>query len=156
MVNTKKSLYRLPKQGQIFGVCAGLADYFEIDVTLMRVIFVVLAFATGGAMILLYIILAVVLPTPEKDSAYKSSKAKSSENDDYITERVQKLGQELHENKVVTRTRNYLGVGLLLLGVWLLLGQIFPGWFNLRWDYIWPVLLILTGFLIIARRGNGQ
>ena len=59
---TKKTLYRLPKQGKIAGVCAGLADYFDMDVTLMRVLFVVAAFVTGGFGLLLYIILAIILP----------------------------------------------------------------------------------------------
>lgn len=68
---TKKTLYRLPKQGKIAGVCAGLADYFDMDVTLMRVLFVVAAFVTGGFGILLYIILAIILPV---SSGSKSKK----------------------------------------------------------------------------------
>lgn len=62
---TKKTLYRLPRQGKIAGVCAGLADYFDMDVTLMRVLFVVAAFITGGAGILLYIVLAIILPVSD-------------------------------------------------------------------------------------------
>ena len=58
---TKKTLYRIPKNGMIAGVCAGLADYFDMDVTLMRVIFVAGALLTGIGL-LLYIILALVLP----------------------------------------------------------------------------------------------
>jgi phage shock protein PspC (stress-responsive transcriptional regulator) len=58
---TKKTLYRIPKNGIIAGVCAGLADYFNMDVTLMRVLFVVGAFISGLGL-LLYIILAIILP----------------------------------------------------------------------------------------------
>lgn len=58
---TKKTLYRLPKQGKIAGVCAGLADYFDMDVTLMRVLFVVGA-CISGIGLLLYIVLAIILP----------------------------------------------------------------------------------------------
>ncbi len=145
MVNAKKTLYRIPKKGQIFGVCAGLAEYFDIDVTLMRVIFVVAAFATGGAVILLYLILAVVLPVSNDNGKEQS-----------VSERVHKLGQEFQNSKVASRTRNFFGFGLLVLGLWLLIGQIFPGWFELRWDFVWPVLIILAGLLIITRRGNGQ
>lgn len=57
----KKTLYRIPKDGKIAGVCAGLADYFDMDVTLMRVLFVAGAFLTGIG-ILLYIVLALILP----------------------------------------------------------------------------------------------
>lgn len=46
---------------KIFGVCSGLANYFDVDPTIMRVLFVVsvLGFGTG---ILVYLILAVIMP----------------------------------------------------------------------------------------------
>lgn len=140
MVNIKKNLYRLPSQGKVFGVCAGLADYLDMDVTLMRVIFVILTFITGGAMVLLYVVLAVVLPVP-------------GEIDDTVSEKVERLGKDLHKNKIALRTRNYFGFGLIVFGVWLLIGQFVPEILNIRWDFVWPALLILVGFLIIVRRG---
>ncbi len=45
----------------IAGVCGGLADYFGIDPTIVRIIFVVLALA-GGPGILIYLALWVILP----------------------------------------------------------------------------------------------
>lgn len=55
----KKRLVK--KEKKIFGVCSGLGDYFDIDPTVVRVIFLasVLLFGTG---LLLYIILALVMP----------------------------------------------------------------------------------------------
>ena len=55
----KKRLVK--KEKKIFGVCSGLGDYFDIDPTIIRVIFLasVLLFGTG---VLLYIILAIVMP----------------------------------------------------------------------------------------------
>ena len=46
---------------KIFGVCSGLAEYFDLDTTLVRIIFLValVCFGTGG---LLYIILAIAMP----------------------------------------------------------------------------------------------
>lgn len=145
MAEEKKTLYRLPKQGQIFGVCAGLAEYFDMDVTLVRIIFIILVFATGGAMIFIYLLMALVLPV----------KNNGENKDDTIGDRVHTLGQELHRNRVINKTRNYLGIGLLVVGIWLLLEQIFPDWFDLRWSYVWPVLIILAGLLIIVRRSDG-
>lgn len=44
-----KRLTRIPSQGKIAGVCAGLASYFEVDVTLVRILFLVaLLCASGG------------------------------------------------------------------------------------------------------------
>ena len=48
---------------KIFGVCSGLAEYFDMDTTIMRVIFL-FAFLAFGSGLLLYLILAIVLPDP--------------------------------------------------------------------------------------------
>lgn len=57
-----KRLFRLPESGIIFGVCSGFAAYLNIDVTLVRVLLVLLTFFTGGGMILVYVILAICIP----------------------------------------------------------------------------------------------
>ena len=46
---------------KIFGVCSGLANYFDIDPTIVRVIFLVALFVFGTG-ILLYVILAIAMP----------------------------------------------------------------------------------------------
>lgn len=56
-----KKLTRIPSQGKIAGVCAGLAKYFEVDVTLVRIIFLIaLLCATGGLWI--YLICWLCMP----------------------------------------------------------------------------------------------
>ena len=57
-----KKFYRSSKGEMCAGVCAGLADYFEIDVTLVRLVFVLGAIFMGGSSILVYIILAIIAP----------------------------------------------------------------------------------------------
>ena len=47
---------------KIWGVCAGLARYFEMDVTLMRLIWLVGAIITGGLGLLAYIAAWIVIP----------------------------------------------------------------------------------------------
>ncbi len=47
---------------KIFGVCSGLANYFDMDATVMRIIFLVAFFAFGTGL-LLYLVLAIVMPT---------------------------------------------------------------------------------------------
>lgn len=46
----------------IFGVCGGLADYMNVDSTVMRVLFVLITFFGIGSPILVYLILALVMP----------------------------------------------------------------------------------------------
>ena len=147
MSTTAKTLERMPREGKIFGVCAGLSDYFGVDIAAMRIIFVVLALATGGAMIILYLILAVVMPVADE-----SHKSKTDHADVSVGDKVHKLGQEFQENRGISRVQNYFGVGLLILGIWLLLVQFFPNWLAFNWEYVWPVILILTGLFVISRR----
>lgn len=44
------------------GLCGGLAEYFNIDATILRVIFVITVFFSGGTAILLYFLLGLVIP----------------------------------------------------------------------------------------------
>ena len=56
----KKTLYKSRKDRFLFGVCGGLAEYFEVDPTLVRLLTAVLC--TTGTGLLLYIVAAVVMP----------------------------------------------------------------------------------------------
>ena len=145
MSNASRSLYRLPSKAKISGVCAGLAEYFGFDVTLMRLIFVLLAFITGGTMVLIYIVLAIILPVSDNIE---------SNNDDTIGEKVQRFGKDLRENGAISRARNYFGAFLLIFGSWLLVARFMPQIFILHWDLIWPVILVFVVLLIIIRKKN--
>lgn len=68
-----RRLYLLPKEGKISGVCAGLAAYFGMDATIMRVLFVLMLLITQGFWILVYILLAAVMP--KADSAAQVAEA---------------------------------------------------------------------------------
>jgi phage shock protein C len=56
-----KRLYRSVDDRMIAGVCGGIAKYFNVDPTLIRLLFVIFAFA-GGPGILAYIVLAIIMP----------------------------------------------------------------------------------------------
>jgi phage shock protein PspC (stress-responsive transcriptional regulator) len=57
-----RPLQQVSEGALISGVCQGLARYFGLDVTLVRVVAVLLLFVSGGAMILVYLILMLLLP----------------------------------------------------------------------------------------------
>ena len=60
---TNKKLYKSSTDKKLCGVCAGIANIFNIDPTIIRVIFAIAAiFTTGFPFTLLYIILAFILP----------------------------------------------------------------------------------------------
>lgn len=58
----KKRLYRTEgNEAKVFGVCGGLAEYFDVDPTIVRVICAVLIFAYGTG-VLAYLICALCMP----------------------------------------------------------------------------------------------
>lgn len=62
MKNGKK-LCKSDKSKMLFGVCGGIADFFGIDVTIVRIIAAVLGLLKGFG-IILYLVLAVIMPSP--------------------------------------------------------------------------------------------
>ncbi len=56
----KKKLYKSYKDKKIFGVCAGIANYFNIDPTIVRIIWAILVLACGTGL-LAYIVAALIM-----------------------------------------------------------------------------------------------
>lgn len=56
-----KKLYRSRKDSMIAGVCGGLAEHFDIDPTWVRLIFILLFFV-GGSALLAYVIMWLIVP----------------------------------------------------------------------------------------------
>ena len=65
-----KKLYRSKTKKMIAGVCGGLADYFDIDISLIRLIFVAISLVTAVIpMLIFYIIAWIILPVEESEKA---------------------------------------------------------------------------------------
>lgn len=60
-MNEPKKLYRLDKNAMLAGVCGGIAEYFNIDPSLVRLVTAALCLA-GGLSIWVYVIAAIILP----------------------------------------------------------------------------------------------
>ena len=78
----KKRLYCSKTDKKLCGVCAGVADYFGIDPTIVRVIWALLAFFYGTS-ILLYVIMALVIDVDSevREPSEKKEKYKGPEID---------------------------------------------------------------------------
>lgn len=53
------------KQKKLFGVCGGVAQYFSLDPSLVRIIFILGTIFSGSLVFWIYLILAIVLPTSD-------------------------------------------------------------------------------------------
>ncbi len=161
-----KKLYRCRSSRIIFGVCCGLARYFELDPIIVRLVFVLCLFIPGlsGAALLAYIILAIIIPV--EGSASVTTEQTVKENLNEIRDTANDLGEKIrnncdsenasHEERLRRRNNilTLLGGFLILLGVLAFLSTLNIFWW-FRWDFLGPVVLIVIGVLFIistARR----
>jgi phage shock protein C len=61
-VNGTGRLFRSRSESKLFGVCGGIGKYLSTDPTIVRILFIIATFASAGLMILLYVIMAIVVP----------------------------------------------------------------------------------------------
>ena len=103
---TSKRLYRDPENSVIGGVCGGLGAYFNVDPVIFRLLFVIFFFA-GGASILVYVILWIVLPKAETAAQkleMRGEKVNVSNLEKKIREEYDNVKDSVKEN--VSRARN--------------------------------------------------
>lgn len=148
----REKLIKSKNDRMLAGVCGGIAEYFDVDPTLIRVAFVILALANGLG-ILLYIILAIVMPEPEDKDKNRETTEK------YTT--GEPATAEYSRNEDITKTKSpetrnhtdrtvWLGVILIILGIFLIVDRFNVFWW-LGWDVLWPGILILIGLWILIR-----
>ncbi len=75
-------LYKIKDKKIISGVCAGLADIIGIDVSIIRLLFVIFALATASSGALIYLVLALIVPdiTQIEEEQPKSERDKKNSN----------------------------------------------------------------------------
>ena len=144
----EKKLYRDESRKVIAGVCAGLSDYFSIDVVWVRLIFVLALIYHGGGT-LAYIIFWILMP--------KRTQAFNDPLVDYTVNEGNQPYQSANPNSKINNNKDVAQIGgavLILLGVFFLLDQldIIPYWIN--FEQLWPVILVVIGLGLIFRSNN--
>ncbi len=151
LMNTNKRLYRSSTNKRIAGVCGGIAEYFSIDPVIIRVILVVVI-VSGGAGILIYIILWIVLPydyeigakpyftTPPPNNEQQSSADR--ETNSSFTRNMSPIQKEENKSKTL---QNIAGAILVGLGIIILTDNLADAGFA---KFIAPILLIAGGVAI--------
>lgn len=66
-----KKLYRSRSDKVLTGLAGGIADYFGVDSTVVRIILVLLEFFTAGLFIIIYLIIALFVPKEPSESTSK-------------------------------------------------------------------------------------
>lgn len=70
----RKRLYRIKEGANIAGVCTGIAAYFDLDVNIIRLLFIIAAIATSGGMILIYIAMMFLIPSANTSAEWAAAR----------------------------------------------------------------------------------
>ena len=153
-------LYRSTSDKMLGGVSGGLAEYFDIDSTIVRVLFVVLTLVGGGG-IIAYIILWIVVPEkpyqiPPMSGEDSDNENKDENNFNSVSNEADKTGGNFQMNSAALQSENptrsiWLAVILIGLGGLLLADNFFP-----RFDFTdyWPAILIAIGVSLLLKARN--
>jgi phage shock protein C len=140
------NLSRSSSNAILGGVCGGLANFFNVDVSVIRLIFALLV-VFGGSGILLYIILWVVLPSDKSTPGITEENIKM--NAEEIKNKATELSERFKSGSKHENSRIIVGVVLLLLGISFLFSNF--GLFNFHWvEKLWPLILIFIAFSILT------
>lgn len=144
------TLFRSSADRILFGVCGGLAKYFDLDASLFRVLFVLLALANGLG-IIVYLAMAILVPLESGEAVAGNRGDKLKEFAADVGQKTKALSAEMNLNQSKKiKSRNAIGILIILIGVIMLLKQVAPfliDWIN--WGVIWPVLIILLGVYLV-------
>ena len=172
-----RHLYRSRDDRMFAGVAGGLAELWDVDPSLVRIVWALLVIFTGGIALVVYILMAIVVPEEGDTSAYAqpapggtagpsafsatsspsgaASASGAPPQEDWRQARSQAriARREARLARHATRGRGgrsgsvVIGVLLILLGTWFLVRQYIPA---IDWDWFWPLILIALGVLVLA------
>jgi phage shock protein PspC (stress-responsive transcriptional regulator) len=155
-----RRLFRSRTDSVIGGVAGGVAEYLDVDPSIVRIVWAVLAIVTGGIFFVLYIVMWIVVPegplpgpaafadAPPPEGGTGEAGAASSVQPDQPGEPAQAGGYPAYPHRQ-RRAGGSRVFGLLLvgLGVWFLVDEYVPG---VDARLLWPVGLVLLGVLLLV------
>jgi phage shock protein C len=140
-----RRLTRCRENRMLLGVAGGVAEYFAIDASLVRLLWLASIFF-GGVGIFLYIAMAIIVPLEPLSADAAAAHAVSG------------AGAAGHLHRAGAGTAmTFVGVVLLLVGGIALLNLLLPGWAT--WRQLWPLLFVGSGAFLVftaARRARSE
>jgi len=133
-----KRLKRSTENKIIFGVCSGLANFLNIDATLVRIVFLLFLLSSFFTAFLIYLACSLIIPADTK-IIYQES-GNNGKNNSHL----------------------FIGIFLIILGL-ILLAKTYLPWFNYsiiikirsllsKFVRLWPILLIVLGVYILTQK----
>ncbi len=161
-----RRLYRSKRDCIIGGVAGGLAEYLDVDPTIVRILWVILAFLDGIGVLAYIIAWIIVPPNPSPESGPRFERTESIRNE--VIEKAKEVEARLKGDSTAapeapdaaraqrepddrggSRNEGARVVGLVLVVAGLLLlARNFWSWVDL--GTLWPVAIIVAGIALLA------
>ena len=151
-LTTEKRLYRSRDDAYVGGVCAGIADYFDLDAIVVRILAVLLTGLTLGIAGAVYIALWVYMPRePEVRAPYdvmpESAESTAFGCVDCASMFEKEQAEQQGKLPLVARLAVAAGLMLLFLAVAIGVSPLLPG---TQWWQFWPIATLMFGLCLIV------
>lgn len=135
-------LYRSRQDRMLAGVAGGLAELWGADPSLIRIVWALLVFLTGGLALLVYLVMAVVVPEgapgPGPAAAWADPTVAGAGS---MPARPRRRASGALPGGMIA------GLVLVALGAFFLVREWWP---QLDFDWFWPAMLIVVGVLVLV------
>ncbi len=148
-----KRLYKSRKNKVISGICGGIAEYFDVDPVLIRIV-AILFFFTGGAALIAYVVGLIIIPSQPLEEFEKENKA-SVVPPPIPQQAAGGASMPSPQRESSDAGKLIIGVILIAFGAIFLLNQLpffsrsFWWFWGLSWRFFWPSVLIVVGFIVL-------
>ncbi len=146
-----RRLYRCRHDRVIAGVAGGVAERFEIDPTLVRILWILSVFF-GGLGLVLYIVMAIIVPL-EPEAGLATGGATADPDLEGVAAPATGWHSAPAEHRHIARDNSrlvtFFGIALILFGALALVDEVLPGWAN-SGRFLWPAFIVGLGAVLVA------
>lgn len=148
-----RRLYRCRHDKRIAGVASGIAEYFDADPSLVRILWILSIFV-GGAGILLYIAMALIVPL-EPEVGVEGGQATESTGEAGTAGVPSPSGWAMppaghrHATHGSGRATTLFGIVLIMFGALAFIDRVLPDW-AAGGHFLWPAFIVGIGVILVA------
>lgn len=149
-----KKLYRSKNDRMIAGVCGGIADYFNVDSSLIRLV-VLFIFLFQGIGLIAYLIAWVIMAEAPVRNEYRMPDDYYIDKQEKQTDKNQKKASDVEGNELKkedgNNRRKLFALMMIVVGAIFLFDIWVPDFY---WEKYWPLILITAGILMLKGEGD--
>jgi phage shock protein C len=157
-MQVNRRLYRCRHDKRVAGVASGIAEYFDADPSLVRILWVLSVFL-GGTGLLLYIAMAIIVPLEPEEGFAPAGPAEGAPTDEAgdapataapsPTSWYSVPAQHRHRGRGTGQATTIFGIILILFGALALVDTFLPAWAD-GGRFLWPAFIVGIGALLVA------